>query len=430
MVLDVVETARIFVETPEWFDKMEAWGEGYAELTKELLLSAINKGTGPNQIASTMRQHAENIPLSAAENLTRTLQLTSYREASLTMEAINDDFIIGKIRIANLDNKTCLTCISLHGTKLQPGERVDDHYRGRCTEFYQVPGGPEFPSVMQSDSLPGDRNFVPFEKGEDWFANLPPERQAQQASFLNTPAKFNAYNDGVPLSDFVGVHTDDVFGRQTIEQSLKGALGDDADQYYVNQPKPPDEPSGDFDDLTKAEQNALFNEFNDAIFDDLPEEQAQALADYTAGGYVGVNDGLRDDDIDEKIQEQIELIDSAIQNTPNLPSDTKLYRGLTSEAYNDAFNNGDLVVGDVIIEDGFMSTSIGQETPWLFTSKKNNGVFYEILAPKGTTGIYVEPVTTQEGELEWLLPKGTNLKIVSIDTSNPNTVIVVMEIEE
>ena len=132
----------------------------------------------------------------------------------------------------------CLSCIALHGTQLAPGERVDDHYRGRCTEFYQVPGGPEYPDQMQSDSTPGHRNFVKFQTGEEWFANLPPERQARQASFLKSPAKLRAYKDGTPLSAFVGDHVDNVFGNQKIEKSLLGTLGSDASKYYGSPPSP------------------------------------------------------------------------------------------------------------------------------------------------------------------------------------------------
>lgn len=127
----------------------------------------------------------------------------------------------------------CLSCIALHGTKLQPGQKVEDHYRGRCTEYYQVPGEPEFPEYMQVDSTPGNRKFEKFQKGEDWFANLSPERRAQQFSFIRSPGKLNAYNDGMPLSLFVGDHIDPVFGHQFIENTLTKAVGNDAEKYYV-----------------------------------------------------------------------------------------------------------------------------------------------------------------------------------------------------
>ena len=236
IVPDALDIASAFVNSPEWIAKMEGWGEGYAELTKDTILSGIANGVGPNATAAKLRQLAQDLPLSAAENLTRTLQLTSYREAELAMEVVNSEFLEYKIRIAALDDRTCLACVSLHGTRLEIGERVDDHYRGRCTAFYVVKGGPRFPDVMQSDSIPGERNFVPWQSGEDWFNGLSPERQAQQASFQSTPAKFRAFKSGTPLSDFVEEHFDDVFGRQIVEDSLIGALGDEAKKFYnVNQ---------------------------------------------------------------------------------------------------------------------------------------------------------------------------------------------------
>ena len=222
-----------FVESEAWIAKMEAWGVGYAELTKKIILEGIEKGYNPNKIAALLREHAENIPAHSAENLMRTLQLTSYREGSLAMEKLNGKFLIKKIRIATLDNRTCLACIALHGTDLEIGERVDDHHRGRCTEYYVVPGGAKYPPYMQVDSPSGGRNLVPFQKGEDWFASLSPERQKLQASMLGTPAKWNAYNAGNPLSSFVTTYQDDVFGNMITENSVIGTFGDDAAKYYM-----------------------------------------------------------------------------------------------------------------------------------------------------------------------------------------------------
>lgn len=228
-----VDFARGFVDSAAWVSKMEGWGAGYAGLTRDVILDGISKGWSPLKVAQEMRKHAENIPTHAADNLMRTLQLTSYREASAAMEMVNGAYLRGKIRIATLDDKTCLNCISLHGTPLEVGEAVTDHYRGRCDSFYRVLGGPDFPDTMQADSKPGQRNFVPFQTGEEWFNSLSPERRAMQRSFITNPAKLKAFNNGVPLSDFVGDHIDPVFGHQTVELSLIKAIGDDANKFYT-----------------------------------------------------------------------------------------------------------------------------------------------------------------------------------------------------
>lgn len=231
---DVVAITEKFTSTQAWIDRLEKWGKGYADLAEASIKAGLEQGWGPRYTADIMRTFAQNIPQSAAENLTRTLQLTAYREGSLAMENVNGRFIIKKIRIATLDVRTCLSCISLHGTELAPGQRVDDHYRGRCSEYYVVPGGPERPLVMQVDSPSGGRRLVPFQPGEQWFNGLTRERQLMQASFAKSPGKYNAYLAGHPLSSFVLEHVDDVFGRQIVENSIKGAFGSElAQSFYV-----------------------------------------------------------------------------------------------------------------------------------------------------------------------------------------------------
>lgn len=223
--------ATQYVESAAWIARMNNWGAGYAELIHDVVLRGIQEGWSPIRTARELRRLAENIPISAAENITRTLQLTSYRDASLAAEIANGEYIEKKIRIAKLDERTCMACIALHGTEMKVGERVTDHYRGRCDSIL-IPIGGSMPDTMQSDSKPGERNFVPWQTGEEWFASLPPGRQAMQSSFLKNPAMLRAYRDGIPLSAFVGEYEDDIFGTQTVQRSLIGALGDDAEQYY------------------------------------------------------------------------------------------------------------------------------------------------------------------------------------------------------
>lgn len=232
----VLNFATNYVESASWIERMEGWGEGYAALTRETILKGIQEGWGPKYTASQLRHLAQNMPVRVAETLTRTLQVTSYRDASVAMELQNNQYILGKIRVSALQDRTCLTCIALHGTRMELGERVDDHYNGLCSEEYLTIGNPDGPSFMQADSKPGNRQFVPFTTGEEWFNSLSPERQRQQASFVNSPAKWRAFQAGTPISSFVGEHTDPTFGRQVVESSLLGALGEDAAQYYtVNQ---------------------------------------------------------------------------------------------------------------------------------------------------------------------------------------------------
>ena len=216
-----------YTRTTEWIARMEGWGQGYVDLARNAIVQGIQGGWGPRQVALTMRHHAQNIPLWAAENMTRTLQLTSYRDAVLALEIENSHLLLGKFRIARLDDKTCAACVALHGSRLEIGQRLEDHYRGRCTEAYSLPGR-EIPEQMVADG-----RVVEFQSGEEWFSSISSDRQAQQSFMSSTPAMLNAYRSGVPLSDFVGHHEDSVFGGQVIQQSLIQALGERATEFYV-----------------------------------------------------------------------------------------------------------------------------------------------------------------------------------------------------
>lgn len=224
---DAGAVAIRYTQTPAWISRMEGWGQGYADLARKTIVTGIQNGWGPRQVATTMRQQAQNIPQWAATNLTRTLQLTSYRDAVLALEIENSQFLLGKYRIEQLDNRTCAACVALHGTRLAIGERIEGHYNCRGTESYILPGR-EQPEFMVADG-----NVVPFMTGEEWYRGLSPTRQQSQNFVARSPAMYNAYKAGVPLSQFVGHYHDDVFGDQIIQQSLIGALGESAKQFYV-----------------------------------------------------------------------------------------------------------------------------------------------------------------------------------------------------
>jgi len=62
---------------------------------------------------SSIRTIAENMPGYTANTLMRTLQLTSYRDATAASQNANISIIDQVIRIAALDDRTCLSCITL-----------------------------------------------------------------------------------------------------------------------------------------------------------------------------------------------------------------------------------------------------------------------------------------------------------------------------
>ena len=207
-----------YVDSAAWTTKMEHWGAGTAELIRDSIYRGIGRNRTPIGMARDIRHIVENMPTYASERLTRTLQLTSLRDVERISAIANQDYIEYKVRRAVRDLRTCLSCIDLDGTHLQPRERVDDHMSGRC-----------FPTYVLKNGM-GDHN----QTGAEWFNSLSEARQSQQLSFAGNQAKFRAWQDGAfKLSDVTGYSEHDVFGQQTYEKSLKAILGADrAKAYY------------------------------------------------------------------------------------------------------------------------------------------------------------------------------------------------------
>lgn len=214
LVLDptYVANAINYTNSPDWADALGIFDQSILQRIRDMVIRGIVQGQGPATTASQVSKAVQSLPTYQANMLLRTLQLTSFRDADVVNRVANAGIVQSQIRIAVLDDRTCMACVALNGTELPIDERIDDHYNGRCTSISVVKG---FPRQVQS--------------GADWFDKLSPARQAQQMG----QAAFDAWQAGkIQLSDFVH-HTDDpLFGGMIQEQSLKGMLGEAAKDFY------------------------------------------------------------------------------------------------------------------------------------------------------------------------------------------------------
>ncbi len=204
-----------YTRSPEWRAMFSSYADDLTDTIASIAIRGMVDGDGPRTIARELRRHVDTLLPYQADTLMRTLQLTSYRDAAVANRLSNADILSYQVRIAALDDRTCLACLALHGKHYPIDERIDDHPNGRCDSITVVKG------------FEGERNI---ETGQDWFNDLSPDRQ--RAMMGN--AAYEAYKAGdVRLDDFVGTRQDDVFGSQVYEQSLKGVLGDGAQRYYA-----------------------------------------------------------------------------------------------------------------------------------------------------------------------------------------------------
>jgi hypothetical protein len=197
-----------------WQERLTRYGEGVGTLARQTVVRGMAAGQGPLATARQLRSVVEDLPAAYANTMMRTLQLTSYRDAQVAHRVANSHIITEQIRIAVLDDRTCMSCVALHGTHLRPDERINDHWNGRC-ESVTVVKGRTPPNV---------------ETGEAWFERQPETRQRAMMG----ASEYRAWQDGaITLRDYPRTYTDPVFGEMVAANSLKGMLGEQARRYYT-----------------------------------------------------------------------------------------------------------------------------------------------------------------------------------------------------
>lgn len=205
-----------YAQSDAWNNLINRYNDDITGIIRNQAIRGIAEGWSPLRTAREIRRKTQQLPAHTANNLMRTLQLTSYRDSTAVHQQANSDIASQIIRIASLDTRTCLSCVAQHGDIIwdsdrdqdNPVPRVDDHHSGRCYSAMIVKGRPRT-----------------IQRGEDWFNALPQARQAEQQSFVDSPGKLAAFRDGnLSLRDFVQAYEDDVFGPMLREASLSGAL--------------------------------------------------------------------------------------------------------------------------------------------------------------------------------------------------------------
>ena len=85
-------------------------------------------------------------------------------------------------------------------------------------------------------------------------------------------------------------------------------------------------------------------------------------------------------------------------------------RGTTTSAIGGDWDG--IQINDIIEDEGFMSTSLREETAIDFLNRKRKrGILMYIKIPKGTSGIMVDVVVNEYWESELLLEPGTKIRI-------------------
>ena len=145
--------------------------------------------------------------------------------------------------------------------------------------------------------------------------------------------------------------------------------------------------------------------------DNLSLSERSAIRDYTGTSYVNINAVLRglEYDFDVGNHERASLIHSALSQS-SIPQSCTVYRGASLSSLGNYANTSDEeLIGNIISDDGFMSTSLDREDAF------GGEVRYEISVPEGADGAYVGYLShAQHYESEVLFDYGQMLQITDV----------------
>ena len=156
-----------------------------AELARGMIV-----GDNPREAARRMMQATEGRftgGLTRALNISRTEMLDAMRTAQHATDQVNAGTLAGWTWGAHLDSRTCISCISMHGTEWpleEPGPI--DHHSGRCARLPRTKSWAElgFTGIPEPDL--GMVNAV------EWFDGLTEEEQRAMLG----PRGFDAWQAG------------------------------------------------------------------------------------------------------------------------------------------------------------------------------------------------------------------------------------------
>lgn len=171
---------------------------------KKQLVAGMADGSNPRTIARRMIREAGetfNGGLSRAMVIARTEILDAQRAASAAQERVHADVIGTWMWFAHLGERTCISCIAMHGEEFPLDvDGPDDHQQGRCTRVPVTKTWAElgFVGIPETKAVPVS--------GEDWFNQQPEARQRE----LLGPARYQSWVDGrYPVSDWSRVRRTD-----------------------------------------------------------------------------------------------------------------------------------------------------------------------------------------------------------------------------
>lgn len=159
--------------------------------------------------------------------------------------------------------------------------------------------------------------------------------------------------------------------------------------------------------------------------DNIPEEQLQAVENYTGSSYRGIRKAQLGEELPESVREkyqrEAELVEQAFETAPNY--DGEIYRGI-DDISDDAYDT--LVNSDEITFDAVASASKKEKVGRRYSGSRN-GIVFKI---QSKTGVDVSDISVFEDEAEVVVKNNTKFKVKDVNEEGRLTEMILEEVVE
>lgn len=139
----------------------------------------------------------------------------------------------------------------------------------------------------------------------------------------------------------------------------------------------------------------------------------EAVDDYRGTGFHAINMSLRARQPGDAVGQTVQKLDEAFSLARPVPEAITTYRGVRgefSQRLKAAEEIGELTVGSILTDQGFMSTAMSRDVTNKFMIGEQRHIF-EITVPKGTKALFLG----KEYETELLLDRGSQIQVTHLD---------------
>lgn len=188
---------------------------------------------------------------------------------------------------------------------------------------------------------------------------------------------------------------------------------------------------GDAKIHTSAVKGHAYNKthlYDDALVKSLSMDERSSIKNYTGNGYFDINKLLRTGD--KSKYDSNGLTSKSINDLTNtlnkssLKEDVVVHRGIggalpkmlgvdANTLKSKEFQNN--LKGTVITEKGFFSSGGSMQDAW-------GGTKIHAMIPKGSKGMYVDPISSYKGEHEFILQRNSSFKIIDYVANDSGTI--------